>query len=110
MVNLAIVLLGLLGVVLLVLLTQATSNREQYGLYYERLILINGLVAAALLMTIVWGGVRLLMRWRRRQFGSRLLVKLAAIFALVGLLPGGLIYLVSYQFVSRYRELVRRQG
>jgi len=104
MVNLAIVLLGLLGVVLLVLLTQATSNREQYGLYYERLILINGLVAAALLMTIVWGGVRLLMRWRRRQFGSRLLVKLAAIFALVGLLPGGLIYLVSYQFVSRSIE------
>ena len=104
LVNLGIVLLGLLGVVLLVLLTQATSNRAQYGLYYERLILVNGVVAVALLITIVWGGLRLLLRWRRRQFGSRLLVKLAAIFTLVGVLPGGMIYLVSYQFVSRSIE------
>jgi nitrogen fixation/metabolism regulation signal transduction histidine kinase len=33
-----------------------------------------------------------------------LLVKLAAIFALVGLVPGVLIYVVSYQFVSRSIE------
>ena len=32
--------------------------------------------------------------------GSRLLIKLAGIFALVGLLPGLVIYTVSYQFVS----------
>jgi nitrogen fixation/metabolism regulation signal transduction histidine kinase len=41
---------------------------------------------------------------RRGKFGSRLLVKLAAIFALVGFLPGMLIYVVSYQFVSRSIE------
>lgn len=104
LINSGIALLVLLAVALLVLLTQATSNRESYGLYYERLILINGAVAVALLVTIVWGSLRLGMRWRRGQFGSRLLVKLAAIFALVGVLPGGLIYLVSYQFVSRSIE------
>jgi nitrogen fixation/metabolism regulation signal transduction histidine kinase len=38
------------------------------------------------------------------RFGSRLLVKLAAIFALVGLMPGVLIYVVSYQFVTRSIE------
>jgi hypothetical protein len=38
------------------------------------------------------------------KFGSRLLVKLAAIFTLVGLVPGVLIYVVSYQFVSRSIE------
>ncbi|MFM8691930.1 MAG: ATP-binding protein [Limnohabitans sp.] len=102
--NLGIALLVVLGVVLLVLLTQATSNRDRYGLYYERLILINGVVALLLLVTIAWGSLRLLMRWRRRQFGARLLVKLAAIFAFVGLLPGTLIYFVSYQFVSRSIE------
>jgi nitrogen fixation/metabolism regulation signal transduction histidine kinase len=102
--NLGIALLVLLGVVLLVLLTQATSNRDRYGLYYERLILINGVVALLLLVTIAWGSLRLLMRWRKRQFGARLLVKLAAIFAFVGLLPGTLIYFVSYQFVSRSIE------
>ena len=41
---------------------------------------------------------------RRGQFGSRLLVKLAGIFALVGVVPGVLIYVVSYQFVSRSIE------
>jgi hypothetical protein len=43
-------------------------------------------------------------RLRRGKFGSRLLVKLAAIFALVGFVPGVLIYVVSYQFVSRSIE------
>jgi nitrogen fixation/metabolism regulation signal transduction histidine kinase len=44
------------------------------------------------------------MRLRQGRFGSRLLVKLAAIFALVGFAPGLLIYVVSYQFVSRSIE------
>jgi nitrogen fixation/metabolism regulation signal transduction histidine kinase len=43
-------------------------------------------------------------RLRRGKFGSRLLIKLAGIFALVGLLPGLTIYTVSYQFVSRSIE------
>ncbi len=49
-------------------------------------------------------GGHLLQRWHQRKFGSRLLLKLATIFALVGVLPGALIYAVSYQFVSRSIE------
>ena len=53
--------------------------------------------------------MRLVVRLRRGKFGSRLLIKLAGIFALVGVLPGLVIYTVSYQFVSRSIEsLVRR--
>jgi hypothetical protein len=48
--------------------------------------------------------LRLAVRLRRGKFGSRLLIKLAGIFALVGLLPGLVIYTVSYQFVSRSIE------
>ena len=48
--------------------------------------------------------VRLAARLKRGKFGSHLLVKLAGIFALVGLLPGLLIYTVSYQFASRSIE------
>jgi nitrogen fixation/metabolism regulation signal transduction histidine kinase len=44
-------------------------------------------------------------RVRQGKFGSRLLVKLATIFALVGILPGLLIYAVSYQFVTRSIEV-----
>ena len=93
-----------IGLGLLVLLTQATGNRERYNQNYEWLVLINGVVASGLLITILWGAIRLMLRLRRGQFGSRLLLKLAAIFALVGVVPGVLIYVVSYQFVSRSIE------
>ncbi len=93
-----------LGLVLLFLLTQATDNRELYERNYARLLVLNIVVAALLLLVIGWIVTRLLLRLKRGRFGSRLLVKLAAIFALVGLLPGLMIYVVSYQFVSRSIE------
>ena len=57
-----------------------------------------------LVLVIGVAAVRLVVRSRRGKFGSRLLVKLAGIFALVGLLPGLVIYTVSYQFASRSIE------
>ncbi|HEX9718627.1 MAG TPA: ATP-binding protein [Ramlibacter sp.] len=93
-----------IAIVLLFLLTQATGNRELYERNYGRLFIVNVVVAALLLLVLVWVAWRLLSRVRRGKFGSRLLVKLAAIFALVGFLPGVLIYVVSYQFVSRSIE------
>ena len=93
-----------LGLVLLFLLTQATGNRELYERNYARLLVLNIVVAVLLLLVIGWIILRLLLRLRRGRFGSRLLVKLAAIFALVGLMPGLMIYVVSYQFVSRSIE------
>ncbi len=94
----------LIGLVLLYLLMQATNNREMYERNYALLFTVNMVVAAVLLAAIVWVGYRLFLRLRQGKFGSRLLVKLATIFALVGLAPGLLIYVVSYQFVSRSIE------
>ncbi|MDP1956107.1 MAG: ATP-binding protein [Polaromonas sp.] len=93
-----------LGLVLLFLLTQATGNRELYERNYVLLFGLNVAVAGLLLLVIGWIVLRLFLRLRKGKFGSRLLVKLAAIFALVGLLPGMMIYVVSYQFVSRSIE------
>ena len=93
-----------LGLVLLFLLTQATTNRDMYERNYARLFVLNVVVAGLLVLTIAWMAYRLLKRLRQRKFGSRLLVKLAAIFALAGFAPGVLIYVVSYQFVSRSIE------
>ena len=93
-----------LGLVLLFLLTQATGNRELYERNYALLFGLNVAVAVLLLLVIGWIALRLALRLHRGRFGSRLLVKLAAIFALVGLLPGLMIYVVSYQFVSRSIE------
>jgi nitrogen fixation/metabolism regulation signal transduction histidine kinase len=93
-----------IGLGLLYLLMEATNNREMYERNYARLFVVNVVVASALFGAILWVAYRLLMRLREGRFGSRLLLKLATIFALVGLAPGMLIYVVSYQFVSRSIE------
>jgi len=92
------------GLVLLYMLSEATNNRDLYERNYATLFTINVAVASLLLISIMWIGYSLLVRLRQGKFGSRLLVKLAVIFALVGFAPGLLIYIVSYQFVSRSIE------
>ncbi len=91
------------GLVLAFVLTFSSS-----GGFYERefvwLFWINVAVAALLVFVLVGAAARLVARRRRGKFGSRLLVKLAAIFALVGVLPGLVIYAVSYQFAARSIE------
>ncbi len=94
----------IIGLVLLYLLTQATNNRELNEKNYAHLFTFNLAVAGTLLVAILWVSYRLFARLRQGRFGSRLLVKLATIFALVGFAPGLMIYVVSYQFVSRSIE------
>ena len=93
-----------ISLLLLYFLMQATNNRDLYEQNYARLFTINMVVAVLLLAAVLWMGVRLLLRLRQGQFGRRLLLKLATIFVLVGFAPGFLIYVVSYQFVSRSIE------
>ncbi len=104
LIGLGITAMAAVGLVLLFLLTQATTNRDLYERNYTSLFMVNMVVAAALLLVILWIAYRLLRRLRQRKFGSRLLVKLAAVFALAGFAPGVLIYVVSYQFVARSIE------
>ena len=77
--------------------------------FYERnfvwLFWLNVAVGGLLIVVIGVAFVRLALRQRRGKFGTKLLTKLAGIFALVGLLPGLVIYTVSYQFVSRSIEI-----
>ena len=94
----------LMGAVLLYMLMLATNNQALYEQDYALLFVLNMVVAGLLFAAIAWIAFRLYQRWRAGRFGTRLLTKLAAIFVLVGLTPGLLIYGVSYQFVSRSIE------
>ena len=94
----------LMSAALLYMLTLATNNQALYEQDYALLFVLNMVVAALLFSAIAWIAFRLYQRWRAGRFGTRLLTKLAAIFVLVGLAPGLLIYGVSYQFVSRSIE------
>jgi nitrogen fixation/metabolism regulation signal transduction histidine kinase len=86
------------------LLIRAVDHNSLSDQNIGNLLLLDGLIAAALFIVIVAMAWRLRQRLKEGKFGSKLLMKLAAIFALVGLLPGILIYSVSYQFVSRSIE------
>jgi nitrogen fixation/metabolism regulation signal transduction histidine kinase len=92
------------GLVLAFLLSIATNNPRFYERHYVWLFWVNVVVASLLVLVICIAAVRLLLRVSSGKFGSRLLLKLAAIFALVGVVARGQIYTVSYQFVSRSIE------
>ena len=92
------------GLVLTFLLVLSTQNSDQLEPYFNWLLWGNVATATLLGLVILFALGRLGLRLRQRRFGSQLLLKLAGIFGLVGLLPGVLIYTVSYQFVSRSIE------
>jgi nitrogen fixation/metabolism regulation signal transduction histidine kinase len=94
------------GIVLVLgfVLALTADTRGFYERHFVWLFWLNVTVAALLGVVIVLAAVRLALRMRRGKFGSHLLLKLAGIFALVGVVPGVLIYTVSYQFVSRSIE------
>jgi len=92
------------GLVLAFVLSFSGSESGTYERHFVWLFWVNVAVAGLLLVILAAVAVRLYVRLRRGKFGSRLLVKLAGIFALVGLLPGLVIYTVSYQFASRSIE------
>ena len=92
------------GLVMLFLLTQATGSGDFYERNYERLFTLNVVIASVLALAIVWGMWRLWLRQRRGKFGSRLLIRFAMIFGMASVVPGLLIYVVSYQFVAKSIE------
>lgn len=90
--------------ILLFLLASASENSEFFDRNYSWLVGVNILVAFSLLILVIWMLVRLVNRYRRGKFGSKLMTRLVVLFALMGILPGAVIYIVSVQFVSRSIE------
>ncbi|QWD62041.1 ATP-binding protein [Polynucleobacter sp. MWH-UH25E] len=100
----AISLIGIFALLLLVLLSIASSNTEFFDRYFIWLYAANLIIGAFLILVILVLGIVIAVRWHRGHFGTRLIAKLAMIFALVGIVPGLILYGVSLQFVSRSIE------
>ena len=90
--------------ILLFLLASASENSASFDKHYPFLFGLNALAAVALLILVALLLARLYKRYRRGVFGSRLTARLVLLFAMIGILPGTLIYMVSVQFVSRSIE------
>ena len=100
----AIGVIGAFALLLLVLLSIASSNTEFFDNYYIWLYAANIVIGICLTLVILTLAAVIGVRWYRGHFGTRLIAKLAMIFALVGIVPGLILYGVSLQFVSRSIE------
>ena len=100
----AMALIGAFALLLLALLSIATSNTEFFDNYFIWLYAANVVVGICLTLVILTLVIVIAIRWRKGRFGTRLVAKLAMIFALVGVVPGLILYGVSLQFVSRSIE------
>jgi nitrogen fixation/metabolism regulation signal transduction histidine kinase len=92
------------GGVLLFLLASASTNTAFFERNYPVLLGINGVIAALLFALVLALIRRLVRRLRANEFGARMMMRFTLAFALMGVLPGALIYVVSTQFLSRSIE------
>ena len=90
--------------ILLFLLASASENSASFDKHYPWLFGLNALATIALLILVALLLLRLYKRHKRGMFGSRLTARLVLLFAIIGILPGSVIYMVSVQFVSRSIE------
>lgn len=97
-------LIIVLALTLLVLLAVASANTSFFDKYFAWLFAANVLVGLLFIIVIITLVITITIRWRQKYFGARLIAKLAMFFALVGVLPGAILYGVSLQFVSRSIE------
>lgn len=97
-------LIGVFALLLLLLLSIASSNTEFFDNYFIWLYAANVVIGACLILVILTLVTVIAIRWHKGRFGTRLVAKLAMIFALVGVVPGLILYGVSLQFVSRSIE------
>ncbi len=100
----ALVVAACSALALLVLLGWSTANASRYAQQYDTLLVLNGVLAVALVSWVVVLAARLANQVRRRQFGARITARFALYFALIGVVPGALIYVLSVQFMSRSIE------
>ena len=100
----AMAVIGAFALLLLALLSIASSNTEFFENYFIWLYAANVAIGVCLLLVILTLVIVIAIRWHKGHFGTRLIAKLAMIFALVGVVPGLILYGVSLQFVSRSIE------
>ena len=91
-------------IILLALLVGSTGNTSRFAQQFDILLLFNGLLALSLFIWVVILSLRLYRQVKHKKFGARLTSRFAFFFALVAVIPGVIIYLLSVQFMSRSVE------
>lgn len=93
-----------MGVAAVFLLATVSGNTALFSEYYPLLLGISLGIALLLAGMVVYQLVNLRRRLKAGIFGAKLTLRLVALFALMAVIPGALIYGVSVQFVSQSIE------
>jgi nitrogen fixation/metabolism regulation signal transduction histidine kinase len=93
-----------LGLVLLYLLSLASANTAVSGDYYKILLYLNISLAGVLIVLIGFQLWQLTKKIRNGVMGSRLTLRYLGAFALMAIIPGLIVYLVSVNFLTRSIE------
>ncbi len=89
---------------LLFLLASASANTSLFARNYPLLLAANGVLVVSLGGMVIYQLRKLWAERRSSLFGSRLKLRLVAMFAAMAIVPGALIYGVSMQFAVRTIE------
>ncbi len=90
-----------LGLALITLMFRASSNNAVFEQHYASLFWVGLGLTIGLLVLIGVQVYSLVKKLRGRVFGSKLGLRLMAVFALMAIIPGGLVYAISVQFLNR---------
>jgi nitrogen fixation/metabolism regulation signal transduction histidine kinase len=93
-----------LGGILLFLLAVASANSTLFAQHYPLLLILNGVIAVALVALVGYQLWRLRRALRAKMFGSRLTLRLLVLFVAMAIVPGVLVYTVSLQFLAKSIE------
>ncbi len=82
-------------------LAATSSDSRLFEHWFPVLNIINRVIAVLLFAIVTAMLLKLLQRFRRREFGARMTLKLAVAMGLLALIPCTMIYWVSAAFISR---------
>jgi nitrogen fixation/metabolism regulation signal transduction histidine kinase len=99
-----LVVLAAMGSVVFFLFISASANTDFFEHNYRLLLAMNSALLLLLFGAVVFLCVQLWQRKRAGKFGTQLMGRLALWFALIGVVPGVVIYAVSVQFLARSLE------
>lgn len=99
-----ILISGIIGALLLYLLSSASANTDLFTRNYYALLALAGLLALCLSALVGYQLWQLREKIKAQVFGAKLTLRLALFFSLIAILPGLLVYAVSVQFLGKSIE------
>ena len=98
--GLSVAALLILLLVTLHLMSSAVQNSAELSRYFLPLLVINLAGMVVLIGLITYNSIRLIRQYLRHSAGSRLTLRMVAIFIVISLIPVGVVYYYSFSFLQ----------